>query len=104
MMARELWNLPSEPGTVISIGDWWLVRLPPYEGAPSAWELLPARSTGIRVSMTRAGAHEQCIYGDDWVFSEADQEGGYFIISEPVQKPYGPSIRIKPEESADAAS
>jgi len=91
----HLWNLPSEPGTIIAIGEWWLVRLRPYGNANSAWELLPMPTRELHDRAKSQGTAAQCIYGDDWVMSEAEQEGGYFIIAEPVRTPYGPHIRNK---------
>lgn len=82
-------TLPQKPGTIIAIGGWWLVRLRPYEGAPSAWELLPFPSKDLADHAKRMGVKPQCIYGDDWVLSEVEQEGSFVIISEPVDKPYG---------------
>jgi len=93
-MGEQLWSLPQKPGTVITMGGWTFVRLEPYEGAPSAWELLPARSKEIQHSFDRAGITGQTVYADDWVMAEADQEGGYFVVSEPCE-PYGPVIRRK---------
>lgn len=93
----DLWTLPTEPGTVIAIGGWWLVRLEPWNGdGPGCWELLPARSDEIRLSMERAGAKPQCVYGDDWVLAEAQQEGGYYVMAEPTYRPFGPTIRYLP--------
>lgn len=90
---NKLWNLPTEPGTVIAIGEWWLVRLRSYEGAPSAWELLPSKElTGLA---SRNGVTTQTVYDDAWVYAEADQEGGYYIISKPVDRPYGPHTRTR---------
>lgn len=94
-MTEQLWNLPSKPGTVIAIGEWWLVRLRSYEGAPSAWELLPPSDRKVKEGMERAGVNAQCVYADDWVLAEADQEGGYYVMAEPTQRPYGPHIRNK---------
>lgn len=87
-MGEQLLTLPQKPGTVIAIGEWWLVRLRPYEGsAPSAWELLPFPSNQIHDSAKRINVSAQCVYDDAWVLSEAEQEGGYVVISEPVE-PY----------------
>jgi hypothetical protein len=93
-MSEQLWNLPSKPGTVIEIGEWRLIRLEPYEGASSAWELLPASNKRIQESFDRLGITGQTVYSDEWVLAEADQEGGYFVIAEPCT-PYGPTMRGK---------
>ena len=90
---ENLWSLPTNPGTVIAIGEWWLVRLRPYEGAPSAWELLPMSNKETTEHAKSIGVDSQCVYDDAWVMSEADQEGGYYVISEAVRTPYGPHIR-----------
>lgn len=87
-MREQLINLPDNPGTVIAIGSWWLVRLAPYETGTKSWELLPFRSREEHDNAERLGVKAQCVYGDDWVLSEAEQEGGYEVIAEPV-KPYG---------------
>lgn len=77
--------LPTEPGTVIAIGDWWLVRLRPYTpDVPAAWELLPG-TAATRSSFERAGVKQQCVYGDEWVRAEADQHGGFEVLAEPIQ-------------------
>lgn len=88
-MSEQLLKLPETPGTVIAIGDWWLVRLRPYEGAPSAWELLPFPDSQVRDHAERIGVKAQCVYGDEWVLAEAEQEGGYLIISDPRPTPSG---------------
>ena len=87
-MREQLLTLPSTPGTVIAIGNWWLVRLRPYGGAPSAWEMLPLPSAEATARAKANGVVTQCVYADDWVLSEAEQEGGYVIISTPA-RPYG---------------
>jgi hypothetical protein len=81
--------LPVEPGTVIAIGDWWLVRLRSYEGAPPAWELLPMPSKLLDDPARASGVSAQCVYGDEWVQAEVEQEGGYLVISEPGKAPWG---------------
>lgn len=104
-MTEQLLRLPEKPGTVIAIGEWWLVRLRPCEGHPSAWEMLPLPSKELREHAQRNGASGQCIYGDDWVLAEAEQEGGYLVISDPRDEPSGiqyfkPSAKLaraKPE-------
>jgi hypothetical protein len=83
--------LPTEPGTVIAIGEWWLVRLRPYQNedgftAPSAWELLPWPTPAIRKNAEDMGIAAQCVYGDAWVQAEAEQEGNFRIISTPVEE------------------
>lgn len=88
-MTEQLLRLPTRPGTVIAIGEWWLIRLRPYEGAPSAWELLPLPSGELTERAKRNGVDTQCIYGDDWALAEAEQEGGYLIISDPRAQPSG---------------
>lgn len=88
-MREPLLTLPQTPGTIISIGVWWLVRLRPYEQAPSAWELLPFPTEALEDHAKTMGVKAQCIYDDAWVLAEVEQEGGYLIISEPVAKPYG---------------
>jgi hypothetical protein len=87
-MREQLLTLPQKPGTIIAIGDWWLVRLRPYEGAPSAWEFLPLPSKELKDHAKSQNTPDQCVYSDDWVLSEVEQEGSYVIISEPVE-PYG---------------
>lgn len=90
---REGWNvfievqpivLPTEPGTVIAIGSWWFVRLRSYEGAPPAWELLPMPSKKLTDSAQGNGFAAQCVYGDDTVLAEAEQEGSFRIVSQPT--------------------
>jgi hypothetical protein len=78
--------LPTEPGTVIAIGDWWLIRLRPYaKNVPAAWELLPQPADVTR-RIQRLAIKTQCVYGDDWVQAEVDQDpNGFRIISKPVQ-------------------
>lgn len=88
-MTEQLLRLPEKPGTVIAIGDWWLVRLRPYEGAPSAWELLSFPSKSTHDSAEKIGVKAQCVYGDDWVLAEAEQEGGYLVIADPREEPSG---------------
>ena len=88
-MTEQLLRLPEKPGTVIAIGEWWLVRLRPYEGAPSAWEMLPLPSKELTEHAERNGVKAQCVYGDDWVLAEAEQEGGYLVISDPRDEPSG---------------
>lgn len=88
-MTEQLINLPTRPGTVIAIGDWWLIRLRPYESAPSAWEMLPLPAKEAQQRAARNGVNQQCVYGDDWVLAEVEQEGGYLIISEPHDRPRG---------------
>jgi hypothetical protein len=85
---EQLLKLPEKPGTIIAVGEWWLVRLRPYEGAPSAWELLPLPSKALVDHVKSMGVATQCVYGDDWVLAEVEQEGGYTVIAEPVT-PYG---------------
>lgn len=93
----SLWKLPDEPGTVIAIGGWWLVALERYEGreGPVSWELLPGASQEVAASIERAGAKAQCVYGHEWVMAEAEQEGGYFVVSTPLHRQYGPTIRTR---------
>ncbi len=89
-MTEQLLRLPEKPGTVIAIGSWWLVRLRPYEDtAESAWELLPMPSKSLAEHAKRLGVKTQCIYGDDWVLAEAEQEGGYLVIADPREEPSG---------------
>lgn len=88
-MPEQLLKLPEKPGTVIAIGDWWLVRLRPYQGAPSAWELLPMPDAETSVRAKSLGVREQCVYGDEWVLAEVEQEGGYVVISDPRDVPSG---------------
>lgn len=88
-MTEELLKLPQRPGTVIAIGVWWLVRLRPYGDAPSAWELLPLPSGELTDQAERNGVKTQCVYGDEWVLAEAEQEGGYLVISDPRVTPSG---------------
>lgn len=76
--------LPTEPGTVIAIGQWWLVRLRPYEGAPSAWELLPLPTRELADRAKANGAEQQCVYDDAWVLAEAEQEGSFVVVALPV--------------------
>lgn len=83
-MSEQLLNLPQKPGTIIAVGEWWLVRLRPHEGAPSAWELLPLPSKELADHVKAMGVATQCVYGDDWVLAEVEQEGGYTVIAEPV--------------------
>lgn len=104
-MTEQLLKLPEKPGTVIAIGEWWLIRLRPYEGAPSAWELLPLPSKELTDHAKANGVSTQCVYGDDWVLAEAEQEGGYLIISDPRERPSGiqyftpsPKASAEPEE------
>lgn len=88
-MTEQLLKLPEKPGTVIAIGEWWLIRLRSYEGAPSAWELLPFPRAELTEHAHRMGVSAQCVYDDAWVLSEVEQEGGYLIISDPREKPSG---------------
>lgn len=76
--------LPTKPGTVIAIGGWWLTRLRPYEGAPSAWELHPMPTKKMTESAAGNGVKAQCVYDDEWVLAEAEQKGHFEIISEPI--------------------
>lgn len=77
-------TLPTEPGTVIAIGDWWLVRLRRYETAESsAWELLPMPTKQLSDRVKSMGIATQCVYGDSWVQAEAEQEGGFVVVSKP---------------------
>jgi hypothetical protein len=79
--------LPTEPGTVIAIGKWWLVRLEPHNGSgPACWELLPHRDDETRASMERAGVKSQCVYSEEWVQAEAEQEGRFEVISAPIRR------------------
>lgn len=87
MTREQLICLPEQPGTVIAIGEWWLVRLRPYEGAPSPWELLPLPSQAACARAERNGVKDQCVYGDEWVLAEVEQEGGFTVISSPGE-PY----------------
>lgn len=90
----RLWHLPEAPGTVIAIGKWWLVRLEPHEGTGlGCWELLPPRDDDVRRSMERAGVKPQCVYSDEWVLAEAEQEGGYFVVATAERTWYGPTMR-----------
>lgn len=82
-MTEDLIRLPQKPGTVIAIGEWWLVRLRSYEGSSSAWELLPFPDAALREHAEQMGVKQQCVYGDDWVLAEVEQEGGYDVISTP---------------------
>lgn len=88
MADEQLIRLPEAPGTVIAIGEWWLVRLRSYEGAPSAWELLPFPNTAVRERAQSMHVASQCVYGDEWVLAEVEQEGGYDVISSPGRR-YG---------------
>jgi hypothetical protein len=102
-MTEQLLQLPKKPGTVIAIGEWWLVRLRPYEdtGAPSAWELLPMPTAEQRQRAEALDVATQCVYGDEWVLAEAEQEGGYVVISDPRDTPSGVQY-FTPEEKHDA--
>lgn len=92
-MAERLWVLPTKPGTVIDVGLWRFVKLEPYEGTNAGgWELLPARDAATKKTMSNCSVKDQCVYGDEWVLAEAEQEGGYFVIAEPVE-PYGPTMQ-----------
>lgn len=94
MHAHRLWHLPEAPGTVIAIGAWWFVKLEPHEGVgPGCWELLPARDEKTRQSMERAGVKAQCVYSDDWVLTEAEQQGGYLVVATAESTWYGPTMR-----------
>lgn len=75
--------LPTAPGTVIAIGAWWFVRLRPYQDAPSAWEMLPLPSMQLKVQANANGFEDQCVYGDDTVLAEAEQEGAFVVIAAP---------------------
>lgn len=88
-MTEQLLQLPKKPGTVIAIGEWWLIRLRSYEGAPSAWEMLPLPSRELGEHAERNGVKTQCIYDDEWVLAEVEQEGGYVVISDPREHPSG---------------
>lgn len=99
-MTEQLLKLPEKPGTVIAIGDWWLVRLQPYDGAPSAWELLPMPTRQATEHARRNGVKAQCVYGDDWVLAEVEQEGGYVIISDPRDQPSGVQY-FRPDEKGE---
>lgn len=88
-MTEQLLKLPEKPGTVIAIGAWWLVRLRPYGNAPSAWELLPMPDDESSERAKSLGVRTQCVYGDEWVLAEAEQEGGYAVISDPRDTPSG---------------
>lgn len=103
-MSEQLLKLPEKPGTVIAIGEWWLVRLRPYEdtGAPSAWELLPMPSRTTEDHARRKGVASQCIYDDAWVLAEVEQEGGYLVIADPRDEPSGIQY-FKPSPLARAA-
>lgn len=109
-MGERLWILPTKPGTVIAIGGWWFVKLESYEHEESGpvhkpgeepWELLPARSDAIRQSMEAARFSQQTVYSHEQVLIEAAQEGGYFVIAEPVERPYGPTLVTRPEPLAE---
>lgn len=100
-MTEQLLKLPEKPGTVIAIGEWWLIRLRSYEGAPSAWELLPLPSKELTDHAKANGVSTQCVYGDDWVLAEAEQEGGYLVISDPRPTPSG--VQYWKQELARAA-
>jgi hypothetical protein len=101
-MTEQLLTLPQKPGTVIAIGEWWLVRLRPYEGAPSAWEMLPLPSKELQEHVEQMGVKTQCVYGDEWVLAEAEQEGGYLVISDPRPTPSGIQY-FTPSPKASAA-
>lgn len=78
-------NLPTEPGTVIAIGEWWFVRLRPYKpGITPAWELLPAPED-VEDKARRNGFPSQCIYPDDIVLGEINQEGAFRIVAAPEE-------------------
>lgn len=83
MRGESLIKLPEKAGTVIAIGDWWLVRLRSYEGAKPAWEMLPLPSKALKDAAKRNGVDDQCVYGDEWVLAEVEQEGGFKIIASP---------------------
>jgi len=85
LIERAKEPLPTEPGTVIAIGDWWLIRLQPWaEDVPAAWELLPQPQDVAR-RINRLGIKTQCVYSDDWVQAEVDQDPkGFRIISKQV--------------------
>lgn len=101
-MSEQLLKLPEKPGTVIAIGDWWLVRLRPYEDTgPGAWELLPLPSSELAERAERSGVNPQCVYGDDWVLAEAEQEGGYLVIADPRERPGGVQYFTPDEEDVD---
>ena len=77
--------LPTEPGTVIAIGEWWFVRLRPYKpGITPAWELLPAPED-VEEKARRNGFPSQCIYPDDIVLGEINQEGAFRIVAAPQE-------------------
>lgn len=76
--------LPVEPGTVIAIGEWWFVRLRQYQGAPSAWEMLPLPTMELKNRAKANGFADQCVYGDSLVLEEAKQHGGWKLISAPA--------------------
>jgi hypothetical protein len=88
-MGERLLQLPKAPGTVNAIGDWWLVRLRPYEnGYDGSWELLPFRSADARTHAASLNVRSQCVYSEAWVLTEAEQEGHFTVISEPLSQPY----------------
>jgi hypothetical protein len=90
--AEVLWEpepepiaLPATPGTVIAIGDWWFVRLRPYKpGLEPAWELLPAPQD-VEEKARRNGFPSQCIYSDEIVRGEIDQEGSFRVVAAPEE-------------------
>jgi len=101
-MPEQLLKLPQKPGTVIAIGTWWLVRLRPYGGAQSAWELLPMPDDASSERAKALEVRAQCIYNDEWVLAEAEQEGGYVVISDPRDAPSG--VRYFRHEAARATA
>lgn len=75
--------IPTEPGAVIAIGDWWLVKLRGYDqGAEGGWEFLPVPRS-VKPSVRRSGQADQCVYSNDWVRAEVDQAGSFIVISAP---------------------
>lgn len=83
MMRESLIHLPQEPGTVIAIGEWWLVRLRESETGVRAWELLPFPTRELTDKAGRLGVKTQCVYSDEWVLAEVEAEGGYDVIALP---------------------
>lgn len=96
--------LPTEPGTVIAIGDWWLVKLRGYDaGAEGGWEFLPVPRT-VKPSLRRSGREDQCVYSNEWAQSEADQEGGFTVISSPALTRLRPEAEVVAEVLAAVVS
>lgn len=77
--------LPTEVGTVITIGEWRFV-LTDTIGDTCVWFLLAPATLAAHDSIHRANLRPGAGYSPEFVRAEAEQHGGFEVLAEPRKR------------------